>query len=71
MSTVIVDIDDQEEDSLTYGYQLIREDDYTYGIWMSTGPVRGKWLFRNIDTFEEAFDKLHAAVWATEGMGLD
>lgn len=71
MSTVIVDIDDQEEDSLMNGYQLVREDDNTYAIWMSTGPVRGKWLYRGIDTFEEAFDKLYNAVRTTEGMGIE
>ena len=36
MSTVVVDIDNQYEDDLCDGYQLICEDDDTYTIWVST-----------------------------------
>jgi hypothetical protein len=55
MSTVVVDIDNQYENELCDGYQLICEDDDTYTIWVSTGVLSGFRAHKKIETFGEAF----------------
>lgn len=58
MSTVVVDIDNQYEDDLCYGYQLLKEDDSTYSVWVETGVLRGYHAAKGMSSFQEAFDKL-------------
>lgn len=58
MSTVVIDIDEQYCDELMYGYQLIRQDDDTYRIWISTGPLRGCYTGGTFETLSDAFNHL-------------
>ena len=55
MSIVIVDIDNQYEDSLCDSYQLIKEDDETYSVYIAHSILRGRWVARKIESFDEAF----------------
>ena len=66
MSNVVVDVDEQVCDELMYGYQLILDDDGMYKIWVSTGPVRGRYVHENIESFFEAFDLLNKTIMEYE-----
>lgn len=60
--SVIVDIDEQYCDELSYGYQLIAEDDGTYTVWVTTGPISGFRSGGRWETLPEAFNHLVSIV---------
>lgn len=45
----------ENDNELMYSYQLV-DTDLGYGVWVSTGPLKGKFVGRDIEDFEEAFN---------------
>lgn len=67
MSLVIVDIDNEYCDELIYSYQLIKEDDNTYSVYVSRDILSGYHVERGIDNFFDAYRKLHDEMLINEG----
>ena len=65
MSTIIANI---EDDELNYSYQLCRDDDCTYYLYVEDRPLRGKKVFRQVEDLNEALRKMMAAIEHMEGM---
>jgi len=70
MSIVIVDIDNQYCDELLYSYQLCKEEDGSYSVYVSRDILRGFHAGKDIDTFEEAFNLLNDTIKEHEGIFL-
>lgn len=64
---VIVDIDSDYCEDLTFSYQLcLDEATDTYYVYMETGILQGKYLGRGFETFGEAWACLKEAVAVNE-----
>lgn len=70
MSIVVVDIDNDYETDLCYSYQLIKEDNDSYSVWISTSIFSGTYAGQNIESFEEAFQLLIETVKCEEMMEI-
>lgn len=64
---VIVDIDNEYCDELIYSYQLVREDDDTFSVYVARDILRGYHVARNIDNFFDAYRILHDEMLINEG----
>lgn len=62
MSLVIVDVDSQYCDELCYSYQLIKEDDDTYSVYVARDFLHGYHVARDVDSFFEAYRILHDTI---------
>lgn len=58
MSIVVCDVDNQYCSDLCYSYQIIKEDNDTYSVYVSYDVFRGKTIAKNLETFQEAFNIL-------------
>lgn len=65
MSVVVVDVDNQYCEELSFSYQLILENDNTYTVYVSYDVLRGETYAKGLETFAEAWQKL------TEVMGME
>jgi len=68
MSIVVVDIDNEYCDELMYSYQLCKEDDGTYSVYVSRDIMRGYHACKEIESFAEAFKELQEAISHNEGV---
>lgn len=68
---VIVDIDNSYEDDLAYGYQLCKDEDGRYFVWVDTGLLSGykSGPKEGFDYFSEAWDHLNMVIQREEFMG--
>lgn len=62
MSVVVIDISNDYVDDLMYSYQLVKEDDGTFSIWVETNVLRGYYAAKNVDSFIEAYTLLNETV---------
>ena len=58
MSIVVIDIDNDYCDELVYSYQLCKDDDGTYSVYVARDFLRGYTAVKSVDTFEEAWNHL-------------
>lgn len=58
MSIVICDVDNQYCDELCYSYQIVKDDNDTYSVYVSYDVFKGKTIAKNLETFQEAFNVL-------------
>ncbi len=66
MSTVIANI---EDDDLLYSYQLCRDEDDTYYLYVESSPLRGgKKVFRQVEDLDDALRKMMSTIEYMEGM---
>jgi hypothetical protein len=68
MSTVIVDVSNDYVDELMYSYQLVKDDDGTFHIWVETSVLRGYYAGKGIEDFSEAFQTLYDVIDEHEGV---
>ena len=68
MSIVVVDIDNEYCDELMYSYQLCKDDDGTYSVYVSRDIMRGYHACEGIESFAEAFKELQEAISHNEGV---
>ena len=66
MSIVICDVDNQYCDDLSYSYQIIRDDDYTYSVYVSYDVFRGKTIAKKLESFQDAWNVLNEQIQETE-----
>ena len=64
---VIVDIDNDYCDELIYSYQIIKEEDESYSVYLSRNVLRGRYIEKNIESFGQAFNVLYDAMEENEG----
>lgn len=62
MSVVVIDISNDYVDDLMYSYQLVKEDDGTFSIWIETSVLRGYYAAKKLDSFIEAYSLLNETV---------
>lgn len=55
---VIVDVDNEYCDELMYSYQIIKEQDETYTVYVSYDILRGKYLRKKVESLKEAWNIL-------------
>jgi len=55
-------INTYECDEMMYDYQLVEEEDGTYFVWVSTGPLSGYKSSKDIDSLEEAVNKMFETI---------
>ena len=55
MSTIIANI---EDDELSYSYQLCRDDDDTYFLYVESSPLRGKKVFSEVEDLHVALCRI-------------
>lgn len=65
MGTIVANI---EDDELSYSYQLCRDDDGTYYLYVESSPLRGKKVFRQVEDLDEALRKMMSTIEHMEGM---
>jgi hypothetical protein len=70
MSIVVVDIDNEYCDELLYSYQLCKDIDGTYSVYVSRDILRGYHACKEIETFFEAFKELQEAIMYNEGVTI-
>lgn len=70
MSIVIVDVDNEYCDELMYSYQLSKDDDGTYSVYVSRDIMRGYHACKGIESFAEAFKELQEAISHNEGVSV-
>jgi len=70
MSIVVVDIDNEYCDELLYSYQLCKDHDGTYSVYVSRDITRGYHSCKGLETFAEAFRELQEAVAHNEGVTI-
>lgn len=68
MSTVVVDVDNQNCEELNFSYQIILENDNTYTVYVSHSPFRGMYHAKKLETFAEAWVKLNEAMEIDENI---
>lgn len=62
MSVVVIDISSDYVDDLMYSYQLVKEDDGSFSIWVETSVLRGYYAAKDVDSFMEAYNILSEVV---------
>ena len=67
MSIVVVDVENEYCDELMYSYQLSKEDDGTYSVYVARDCLRGFHAGRNLESFAEAFQLLNDTMKEHEG----
>lgn len=65
MGAIVANI---EDDELLYSYQLCRDDDGTYYLYVESSPLRGKKVFRQVEDLDEALRKMMSTIEHMEGM---
>lgn len=70
MSIIVVDIDNEYCDELMYSYQLCKDDDGTYSVYVSRDIIRGFHACKGLETFFEAFNELQEAIKHNEGVTI-
>ena len=65
MTTIIANI---EDDELSYSYQLCRDDDDTYFLYVESSPLRGKKVFSEVEDLHVALCRMMSTIEDKEGM---
>jgi hypothetical protein len=65
---VIVDVNNDYCDELLYSYQIIKEENDTYSVYVSRDILRGYYAGKNIESFGEAFRLLGETMEENEGI---
>jgi hypothetical protein len=60
-------INTHEHEDMRYDYQLCEEEDGTFYVWVSTGPISGYKAVNEIATLEEAVRELFQTIKDQEG----
>lgn len=68
MSLVVIDVSNDYVDELLYSYQLVKDDDGTFHVWVETDVLHGYYAGKGIEDFSEAFQLLNEAIEANEGI---
>lgn len=63
--SVIINTYDHPE--LAYDYQLCEDEDGTFHVWVTTGPLKGLKDAKGIETLEEAVKKMFEIMCIREG----
>lgn len=72
MSVVVIDVDNQYCDELNFSYQVVKEDNEKYRIWVSSGLLSGWYLGEGVDgahefeTLSEAWEALDSELRAVD-----
>lgn len=66
MSIVICDVDNQYCDDLSYSYQIVRDNDDTYSVYISYDVFRGRTIAKGLETFQDAWNVLNEEIQETE-----
>ena len=66
MSIVVCDVDNQYCDDLSCSYQITREDDDTYSVYVSYDVFRGKTIAKKLECFQDAWNVLNEEIQETE-----
>lgn len=66
MSIVVVDVDNQYNDELCYSYQIIKDEDDTFSVYVSYDVFKGKTVAKKLETFQEAWDILNENIEMVE-----
>ena len=59
MSIVICDVSNQYCDDLDNSYQIVRDDDDTYSVYVSFDVFRGKTIAKGLESFQDAWNVLN------------
>jgi len=59
MSIVICDVSNQYCDDLDNSYQIVRNDDDTYSVYVSFDVFRGKTIAKKLESFQDAWNVLN------------
>lgn len=70
MSIVVIDVDNEYCDELMYSYQLSKEDDGTFSVYVSKSFTRGYHYCKEIVSFSEAYKELQEAINHHEGVSV-
>ena len=68
MSIVVIDVSNDYVDELMYSYQLVKDDDGTFHVWVETSVLRGYYAGKGIEDFSEAFQTLYDVIDEHEGV---
>jgi len=68
MSVVVIDVSNDYVDELMYSYQLVKDDDGTYFVWVETSVLKGYYAGKGIEDFAEAFQLLNETMDELEGV---
>lgn len=68
MSIVVVDVDNEYCDELMYSYQLCKDEDGTYSVYVSQDIIRGHHYCKEVESFSEAYKELQEAISHYEGV---
>jgi hypothetical protein len=68
MSTVVIDVSNDYVDELIYSYQLVKDDDGTFFVWVETNVLKGYYAGKGIEDFAEAFQLLNETMDELEGV---
>ena len=66
MSIVVCDVDNQYCDELSNSYQIIRDDDDTYSVYVSYDVFRGKTIAKKLECFQDAWNVLNNEIQEME-----
>ena len=66
MSIVICDVDNQYCDDLSNSYQIMKDNDETYSVYVSYDVFRGKTIAKNLESFQDAWQVLNAYIQEEE-----
>ena len=59
MSIVICDVNNQYCEDLDNSYQIVKDDDDTYSVYVSFDVFRGKTIAKGLESFQDAWNMLN------------